>query len=430
MAKENITEKFQWGNDIYQYIKHQHELIKHSHKGCTIGINGPKGIGKKEIIEFISKEIGRKCINVEFNEIVENTNLLYEYEDINCLFYIENTIIQNGIYHLAVEKIISTVYSNHKMLGSIIVFSSNEIIGKNTALNVQFHVFTYGRLSMSEKIAYAKESIEKCKNKWKMDNIVIPDNVIEFLIKHYTKESGKNYMSTLIEELFEYLYISKVCICQEKSMQVTNEMVFQLLGSGCCVFDEQIALKCLQGVGIAWTRWGGMLLPIEISVTKGKGNIVYTGTLGDTMKESIQVIFSYLEINYKEWKLRPDFIRKHNFHIHIYEHAIYKNGASAGLAFFVKLLCIIKNITFKEPIGFTGEVSLEGRILRVGGLKEKLCTLQEHNIYKVVLPKQSWAEYQSMPLELRNSMSACFVDNIKDIKKVISRDSIYDKYQN
>lgn len=417
MDNENNMKGLQWGTDIYHHIKKRHELAKRTQKNYIVGINGPKGIGKKELIKLVGKEVKREYVDMDFKDILENASLFSKYKSGNYLLYIENTVVENGLYHQGVERIMNEINKN-KLEDTIWVFSSNGLLGKNTSLNTQFRVFSYGCLSTMEKIMYAKEVIKKCKNKWGLDNISMPDKSIEILINHYTKEPGKNYLSILIENLFEELYCEKEHRCEKESIIITNKIIFQILGTGCYVLDAQIAKKSLQGIGAAWTKWGGMLLPIEMVVTKGKGNIIYSGTIGDTMKDSIQVIFSYFEINYKEWQIQHKFFQKHNIHINIYEQAIYKDGASAGLAFFVKLLCVIKNIKFREPIAFTGEVSLEGRVLRVGGLKEKLCSFQDHNIYKVVLPKQSWPEYQLMPTELRNSLSVHFIDNVKEIKKI------------
>ena len=173
---------------------------------------------------------------------------------------------------------------------------------------------------------------------------------------------------------------------------------------------------------MAWTKWGGTILPIEMIVMKGNGKILSSGNIGNIMQESIDVIFSYFKVNYKKWGIKQNFFSKHDIHINIYEQSIYKDGSSAGLAFFVKILCTIKNIKFKNSIAFSGEISLEGRVLRVGGLKEKLCVAQEQGIKKIILPKQSWMEYQSINSEIKKSLFVYFIDDVMELKKIIQKE--------
>ncbi|WP_349945593.1 S16 family serine protease [Lacrimispora sp. BS-2] len=415
MEHENPLVGMQWGIDIYQYIKMCHTLGENH----FIGINGPAGIGKGKLIKQISKAIGREFISIDYPDFDGNTSFPDTYGDKNnALFYIENTAVKNGMYPNTVSRFIKALNMTGDLSGAIFVFSSNAILGTNTALNAEFRVFLYGCLSMQEKVLYAKTIIEKCQKRWNLENVHLPDNTIEILIKHYTKEAGINYLSVLIRNLYEVIYYENKYE-KDKNIAITNKMIFNMLGSGCYVFDEQIKKRCLQGVGMAWTKWGGTLLPIEVAITRGQGNIDFSGNIGSLMKESVQVVFTYLKVNCSKWKIPSNYFYKHDFHINIYEQEISKDGVSAGLTFFVKLLCTIRNMKFQQPIAFSGEVSLEGRVLRIGGLKEKLCTIQEHGIKKVVLPKQSWPEYQLIPVELRNSLSVSFIDDLKELEKII-----------
>lgn len=407
-----------WGTNIYQHIKICHKIGENH----FIGINGPVGIGKRELINRISKDIGREFIHISYSDITLNTSFLERYRNKDsALYYIDNVTIENGVYPELIKGFMSLINLTDFFKNSIFVFSSNVILGTNAAINIQFRLFLYGRLSMREKVLYAKTVITELQRKWNMDNVYLPDNIIEIIIKHYTKEAGINYLSVLIKNLYEVIYYED-CYKKDTNIIITNRMVFRVLGSGCYAFDEQIKTKCLQGVGMAWTKWGGTLLPIEIVMTKGNENITFSGNIGSLMRESFQVIFTYLKVNCEKWKIATNYFSRHNFHINIYEQELSKDGVSAGLAFFVKLLCMIKKIRFQQAIAFSGEVSLEGRILRVGGLKEKLCTVQEHGIKKVVLPKQSWPEYQLLPLEVKDSLVTTFIDDIGELEKIIQQE--------
>ena len=242
-----------------------------------------------------------------------------------------------------------------------------------------------------------------------------------YIITYYTKEAGVYSLSACIRNIYEYLYMNNSCDNGGKIV-IEKEQLTNILGNEKYVFDEMIAKKCLQGIGVAWTRWGGTILPIEMLVMKGNGNLLFSGNIGNIMQESINVIFSYFRANYKKWGIKHNFFIKHNIHINIYEQSIYKDGSSAGLAFFVKTICTIKNISFKDAIAFSGEISLEGRVLRVGGLKEKLCVVQEQGIRKIVLPKQSMMEYQSIRGEIKENLIVYFIDDVMELKQIIQQE--------
>ena len=260
----------------------------------------------------------------------------------------------------------------------------------------------------------------KCQRQWNLENIDLPDMSIKILIKHYTKEAGINYLAALICNLYEKIYYEKKYRqVDPEPTEITNKTIFRILGSGCYVYDELITEKCVQGIGMAWTRWGGELLPIQIETNQGKGQIIYSSNIGNLMKESIEVVFQYLKRNYEVWRIPKKDIYRRDFYISIYGLELFKDGASAGLAFLVKLICILKKIKFKQAIALSGEVTLDGRVLRVGGLKEKINVAQMHGIQKVVLPKQSWPEYQTLPNKMRNKISVYFVDEVSELVKIL-----------
>lgn len=419
MIQEDNMADMSWGEGIFEYLKMCHALGAERGENYFLGLNGPEGIGKKELLKRICIDINREFIAVDYADFIQNHEFHDACKDKSLvLFYIGNTPLDNGSYHKEVEKFIETIKSMKNISNIIFTFSSTAILGTNTAMSARFRVFLYGSLSLSEKLSYARILIKQCQKKWNLENVSLPDHSVEILIKHYTKEAGINYLSVLIRNLYEILHYEGVHD-REKEITITNKMIFRMIGSGCYVFDEQIRKKSLQGIGIAWTRWGGTLLPIEMAVTKGEGNIHFSGNMGDLMKESVHVVFTYFKANYRKWKIPPGFFAKHDFHINIYEQELYKDGASAGLAFFVKVICIIRNIRFQQPIAFSGEISLEGRVLRVGGLKEKLCAVQEHEIQKVVLPKQAWPEYQLLPEDFRNRLSVDFIDDVRELEVII-----------
>ena len=419
MSEKNIVEGLEWGKDVFQYIQMNHELGLETDKTTFLGINGPKGIGKEILMKKICNILKREFICIDYVDWIKNRNSFSDelYRE-NSLVFINDTSIENGFYC----NEINCFFEEYKYKKNVIfVFSSNVILGANIAISSKFRVFLYGRLSMAEKIAYARTVVNECQINLHLKNVKISDEVLAHIIKYYTKEAGIYSLSALTRVLFEYINLNNNCD-ERGEIVIEKEHLSSVLGNEKYVFDEKIAQRCLQGVGMAWTKWGGTILPIEMIVMKGNGKILSSGNIGNIMQESIDVIFSYFKVNYKKWGIKQNFFSMHVIHINIYEQSIYKDGSSAGLAFFVKILCTIKNIKFKNSIAFSGEISLEGRVLRVGGLKEKLCVAQEQGIKKIILPKQSWMEYQSINSEIKKSLFVYFIDDVMELKKIIQKE--------
>lgn len=417
-----------WGQDIYDYIRMCDQMGKESSKNWVLGFNGPVGIGKKHLIRTICNEIQRRFVCIRYEKFIECGYSLIEETIIekdreSLLFYVEETLIKDFNYTKELGLLVEFIRNHKKIENCIFVFSSTAIMGSNSAIDVNFRVFRYGCLSLDEKIELAHDVVCECQHQWDLEDISLPDMSIEILIKHYTKESGINYLSALIRNLYEAIYFERNYRNRDIELtDITNKTIYKILGSGCYVYDEQISNRCVQGIGMAWTRWGGELLPIQIEMEQGNGQIIYSGNVGDLMKESVEVVFQYMKLNYKAWHIPRKEVYRNNFYISIYELGLYKDGASAGLAFLVKLICTLKRIKFKQAVAFSGEVSLDGRVLRVGGLKEKINAVQMHGIQKVVLPRQSWPEYQALPDNMRKSLCVYFINDVSELVKIFIRE--------
>ncbi len=418
MNEKNIIEGMEWGKDVFQYMKMNHAIGVETGRSTFLGINGPKGIGKEILIRKISDILEREFIYIDYVDWIHKRDSFSESYHENAVVFINDTSIENGFYSNGINCFIE---KNKNKKNTIFVFSSSAILGANSPISSKLRMFLYGRLSIFEKISYAKAVINVCQKDLHLEKVEIPEAVLMYIITYYTKEAGVYSLSACIRNIYEYLYMNNSCDNGGKIV-IEKEQLTNILGNEKYVFDEMIAKKCLQGIGVAWTRWGGTILPIEMLVMKGNGNLLFSGNIGNIMQESINVIFSYFRANYKKWGIKHNFFIKHNIHINIYEQSIYKDGSSAGLAFFVKTICTIKNISFKDAIAFSGEISLEGRVLRVGGLKEKLCVVQEQGIRKIVLPKQSMMEYQSIRGEIKENLIVYFIDDVMELKRIIQQE--------
>lgn len=184
------------------------------------------------------------------------------------------------------------------------------------------------------------------------------------------------------------------------------------------VFKYELANKKPQvGIvrGLAWTQVGGDTLSIEINVMNGTGKIDLTGKLGDVMKESAKTALSYVRSISDEYPIEKDFYKTKDIHIHIPEGAIPKDGPSAGITMATAILSALTNIRVREDIAMTGEVTLRGRVLPVGGIKEKLLAAHRAGIYNILLPKENESDLQDLPKEIRDEMTFTLAEDMKQV---------------
>ena len=167
--------------------------------------------------------------------------------------------------------------------------------------------------------------------------------------------------------------------------------------------------------GLAWTSVGGVTLPVEVNVLKGKGEIVLTGSLGDVMKESARAGISYIRSIYNRFNIAEDFYKTDDIHIHCPEGATPKDGPSAGITMALAVISALTDIPVKNDIAMTGEITLRGRVLAVGGVREKLLAAHRAGINKVLLPKACEADLEEIPKNIRKQMEFVLVENMDQV---------------
>jgi ATP-dependent Lon protease len=167
--------------------------------------------------------------------------------------------------------------------------------------------------------------------------------------------------------------------------------------------------------GLAWTEVGGETLSIEVSVVPGKGKLLLTGQLGDVMKESAQAAFSYIRSRAKEWNIPADFHEKSDIHIHVPEGAIPKDGPSAGIAMATSLVSAITGIPVLREVAMTGEITLRGRVLPIGGVKEKTMAAHRAGIKTVLLPKENAKDVDDIPETVRKELKIHLVEHVDEV---------------
>lgn len=245
--------------------------------------------------------------------------------------------------------------------------------------------------------------------------LVITDGAVKDIISKYTKEAGVRSLERKIGEICRK---SARQILEEKKekITVTSRNLSQFLGNGRYSFQKANETDEVGIVrGLAWTSVGGDTLQIEVNLMPGKGEFVLTGQLGDVMKESARTGISYIRSISEEYKIPEDFFQKHDIHIHIPEGAVPKDGPSAGITMATAMLSAITNIPVKAEVAMTGEITLRGRVLPIGGLKEKLLAAKNAGIKTVLVPAQNKVDVAEISKEITSGLRIVYVQQMKEV---------------
>jgi ATP-dependent Lon protease len=247
-------------------------------------------------------------------------------------------------------------------------------------------------------------------------NIVFSDDAITELIRSYTREAGVRNLEREIGNICRKVARRVVKEGLEYSVKVTAENISDFLGVA--KFRDTLAHeKSEVGLvtGLAWTEVGGSILSTEVTIVDGKGKLTLTGKLGDVMQESAQAAMSYIRSRANRLGLPRDFYRNLDIHIHVPEGAIPKDGPSAGITMATAIASALSKIPVRRDIAMTGEITLRGKVLPIGGLKEKLLAAHRAGIFEAILPKDNEKDLSEVPENLRNTMKLHFAETMDDV---------------
>ena len=211
--------------------------------------------------------------------------------------------------------------------------------------------------------------------------------------------------------------IVKEIIVEEKNKKykVATKDLKKYLGNKKYINNELEENRIGVANGLAYTPFGGDVLPIEATYFKGNGNLMLTGSLGDVMKESAKIAFSYIKSNCKEFEIDEKIFDKNDFHIHVPEGAVPKDGPSAGITLTTAMLSMLKNKKLKSNMAMTGEITLTGKILPIGGLREKLIAANRSGIKLVLIPSENKNDLDEIPQNIKSGIKFILVDDYKEV---------------
>lgn len=270
----------------------------------------------------------------------------------------------------------------------------------------------------NEKLHIAKDHLLKKqieKNGLNLKQIFFSDKALEKLIHNYTREAGVRGLERKIGQICRKV-AKEILKNNKKSAKITELNLKKYLGKELYIYDVANEIDEIGVVrGLAWTSVGGDTLQIEVNVMPGKGDCKLTGKLGDVMKESAQAGISYIRSVSENYHLPEDYFEKHDIHIHIPEGAVPKDGPSAGITMATAMLSAMTNHPVHADIAMTGEITLRGRVLPIGGLKEKILAAKMANIKTVLVPEKNKRDIAEISSEILKNIQIIYVDNMDEV---------------
>ena len=422
-------------------------------KGQIICLAGPPGVGKTSIALSVAKALNRKLSRISLGGVRDEADIRgHRKTYIGAMpGRIVNGLRQAGVSNpLMLLDEIDKVSSDYKgdtsaalleVLDSeqncrfrdhyiempvdlsevLFIATANEVSGIPKPLLDRMELIEVSSYTENEKFHIAKEHLvekQKSKNGIKKEQLTITDGALKDIIRLYTREAGVRSLERTIGKLCRKA-AREIFKDSEAAVKVTKTNLKTYLGNP-KYSPEKKNDHAEVGIvrGLAWTSVGGVTLEVEVNVLPGKGELVLTGKLGDVMKESAQAALSYVRSISEEYGIDAEFYTKHDIHIHIPEGAVPKDGPSAGITMATAMLSAITDRAVRADVAMTGEITLRGRVLPIGGLKEKLLAAKVIGIKTVCIPKDNEKDLEEISKEITDGMEIVPVERFSQVEKI------------
>lgn len=437
-VKERILEYLA----VKQYTK--------SLKGPILCLVGPPGVGKSSIAKSVAKAINKKFVRISLGGVRDEAEIrghrrtyigampgrlvyaLKEAKVNNPLILLDEIDKLSADYKgnpadalLEVldqnqNKTFRDAYMEVPMDLSNVLFvtTANSLDTIPRALLDRMEIIQVSGYTYEEKFHIAKNHlIKRAMEEYGVDEktIKISDNTIKEIVNGYTRESGVRTLERQINKMIRKA-ITELIKSKKKSLTISANKIEKYLGPVLFEFESD-SKKDKIGVvtGLAWTAYGGDTLPVEVAVMKGNGKLELTGQLGSVMQESAKTAYSYVRASSDKYGILDDFYKKNDIHIHVPEGAVPKDGPSAGVTLVTALVSALSKKQVRGDIAMTGEVTLTGRVLAIGGVKEKCLAAHRIGINTIILPKENKKNVDEIPSSIKGKLNLIFADNVEEV---------------
>ena len=424
--------------------------LKKNMKGPILCFVGPPGVGKTSLGKSIARALGRSFVRISLGGIRDEAEIRGHRRTYigampgRIIQGIKQAASNNPVFMLdELDKLgndfrgdpsaallelldpeLNNAFSDHyinlhfDLSRVLFIVTANVLDSIPSALRDRLEVLRLAGYTADEKLAIARKyliprQIEA--NGLQTEQISLTDNAVKRLISGYTAEAGLRNLEREIGSVCRKV-ARKVASGTTDPVRVNVRMLAQILGPVRFLPDEErqndeVGLVC----GLAWTEVGGELLYVEAHVMPGKGQLMLTGHLGEIMKESAQAALSYARAHAKELAIATDFFEQNDVHIHVPAGAIPKDGPSAGVTMATALVSALTGKLVKKDVAMTGEMTLRGKVLPIGGLKEKVLAAVQAQIETVIVPERNRKDLEDIPRLLRQKVKFVFVDRIDQV---------------
>jgi ATP-dependent Lon protease len=430
--------------------------LKPDSKGTILCFIGPPGVGKTSLGKSIARALGRKFTRISLGGIRDEAEIRGHRRTYvgalpgRIIQSIKNCGTNNPVFMLdEIDKVgtdfrgdpssallevldpeQNNAFSDHYLevpfdLSQVMFIATGNVVDPIIpALKDRMEIIELPGYILEEKVEIAKKFLiprQIRETGLKPADISFSDDAIKSVVSNYTKESGVRNLERLIGSICRKV-AKRIAEGGRAKIKISAKSLPRLIGPHKII--SEVAARAGQigvATGLAWTPYGGEILFIESLKTRGKKGLILTGLLGDVMKESCQAALSYLKTKFYRWRVPLTEIEDHELHVHIPSGAIPKDGPSAGLAVVMSLASLIKREAIDPKIAFSGEITLSGRILPVGGIKEKVIAAKRAGIETIVLPKDNKNDLQEIPKHVRKGLSFLFASKVDQILNRIFR---------
>jgi ATP-dependent Lon protease len=456
---ERILNRDHYGLDkvkerVLEYLAVQ-QLTK-SLKGPILCLAGPPGVGKTSLARSIAESLGRKFVRISLGGVRDESEIrghrrtyvgampgriiqgMKKAGTINPVFLLDEIDKMSSDFRgdpsAALLEVLdpeqNATFSDHYIeetydLSKVMfIATANDLSTIPGPLRDRMEIITIPGYTEIEKIHIAKNHLLPKQIKehgLTKGQLQVRDEALKNIVRYYTREAGVRGLERQIATICRKT--AKIIVSGEKKrVVVTEKQLKQLLGKekfryGQAELTDQVGVA----TGLAYTAFGGDTLQIEVSLTPGKGKLVLTGKLGDVMKESAQTAFSYVRSKAKEWNIEEDFHEKYDIHIHVPEGAVPKDGPSAGITIATALFSALTNRPVKKDVGMTGEITLRGRVLPIGGVKEKTLSAHRAGLKTVILPQENEKDIDDIPSSVRKDLHFVLVSHVDEVLQTALR---------